>query len=206
VKKQKWHETFVPENEDAKHFPGSLWDPFFEGGSDELMTTLRDHLENSRKVHAYSDLLPAPEKVPDEWPSAFYQAWPDQQGGIQFVISRQGDVNKVEALFPFAMKGVPHSIVIDKVVVFKTGVEAQIECSVQDAAITFYDILYANNRVWLLKTTVIRGLKTDADLDVNILVAQRVWGDKPLPKICEDIEGVLWLQGYLWRPGPEEKE
>lgn len=51
---------------------------------------------------------------------------------------------------------------------------------------------------WRVKATVMRFGDTDADLD--ILITRRAWrGDAP-PQVGQDIEGSLWLQGYLWMP------
>jgi hypothetical protein len=63
---------------------------------------------------------------------------------------------------------------------------------------------------WLLEVTVLR---FSGDLNLNILVTRRVWeGERP-PQVGEDVEGRLWLQGYMalahaWRDslgrqGPE---
>lgn len=51
---------------------------------------------------------------------------------------------------------------------------------------------------WRVRATVMRFGDKDADLD--ILITQRAWsGDLP-PQVGQDIEGRLWLQGYLWMP------
>ncbi len=51
---------------------------------------------------------------------------------------------------------------------------------------------------WKVRATVMRFDEVDADLD--ILITRRAWhGDDP-PRVGEDIEGRLWLQGYLWMP------
>lgn len=51
---------------------------------------------------------------------------------------------------------------------------------------------------WRVRATVMRFGDEDADLD--ILITRRAWsGDAP-PEVGQDIEGRLWLQGYLWMP------
>ena len=53
---------------------------------------------------------------------------------------------------------------------------------------------------WKLRTTVTRDLETNDDVDLDIIVTHKAWeGGKP-PKVGEDIEGFLWLQGFLWMP------
>lgn len=49
---------------------------------------------------------------------------------------------------------------------------------------------------WIARTTVMKFGTEDADLD--ILITRRAWrGDSP-PSVRQNIEGKLWLQGYLW--------
>lgn len=51
---------------------------------------------------------------------------------------------------------------------------------------------------WKLRATVLRF--GDEDVDLDILISRRAWsGDAP-PEAGQDIEGRLWLQGYLWQP------
>lgn len=51
---------------------------------------------------------------------------------------------------------------------------------------------------WRVRATVMRFDDEDGDLD--ILITRRTWsGDAP-PQVGQDIEGRLWLQGYLWMP------
>jgi hypothetical protein len=49
---------------------------------------------------------------------------------------------------------------------------------------------------WFVRVTVMRF--GDEDVNLDLLITKRVWrGGKP-PSIGQDIEGQLWLQGYLW--------
>lgn len=59
---------------------------------------------------------------------------------------------------------------------------------------------------WLLRTTVLRNLDDESDIDLEILVTRGCWEGKRSPQLGEDIEGRLWLQGYLWQPGGQEVE
>jgi len=51
---------------------------------------------------------------------------------------------------------------------------------------------------WRVRATVMRFGDEDADLD--ILITRRAWSGEAPPQVGEDIEGRLWLQGYLWMP------
>lgn len=51
---------------------------------------------------------------------------------------------------------------------------------------------------WRVRATVMRFGDGDADLD--ILITRRAWSSEAPPLVGQDIEGRLWLQGYLWMP------
>ena len=51
---------------------------------------------------------------------------------------------------------------------------------------------------WRVRATVMRFSDEDADLD--IVITQRAWSGETAPQVGQDIEGRLWLQGYLWMP------
>ncbi len=51
---------------------------------------------------------------------------------------------------------------------------------------------------WKVRATVMRFDEGEADLD--ILITRRAWHDDEPPRVGQDIEGRLWLQGYLWMP------
>lgn len=50
---------------------------------------------------------------------------------------------------------------------------------------------------WRVRATIMRSGDQDADLD--IFITRKAWeGDQP-PRVGQDIEGYLWLQGRLWQ-------
>lgn len=51
---------------------------------------------------------------------------------------------------------------------------------------------------WRVRATVMRFGGEDVDLD--ILITRRAWSGETPPQVGQDIEGRLWLQGYLWMP------
>lgn len=51
---------------------------------------------------------------------------------------------------------------------------------------------------WKVRATVMRFGDEDADLD--IVITRRAWSGNAPPQVGQDIEGRLWLQGYLWMP------
>lgn len=51
---------------------------------------------------------------------------------------------------------------------------------------------------WRVRATVMRFGEEDADLD--ILITRRAWSGAAPPQVGQDIEGRVWLQGFLWMP------
>jgi hypothetical protein len=51
-------------------------------------------------------------------------------------------------------------------------------------------------RGWFVKVTVMR--LEDGDVDLDLLITRRAWQSSSPPCVGQDIEGSLWLQGYLW--------
>jgi hypothetical protein len=49
---------------------------------------------------------------------------------------------------------------------------------------------------WRVRAPVMRFDNNNADLD--IVITRRAWSGSESPKVGQDIEGNLWLQGYLW--------
>lgn len=54
-------------------------------------------------------------------------------------------------------------------------------------------------QAWRVRITVSR--IDDRDFDIDLCLTRKVLGDGRLPKIGDDVRGILWLQGYLWMPG-----
>lgn len=297
---QEWlDKTFAPEGEDARHYLGSHWDPFY----DDVLTVVKrfpDILPKSLLQLPYAESRPPLRSLPPEWPTARHLSWPIRLHGIAFVVTKRARSGNPEVVsfFPFDHDGILHELVIEKVHVWKSGVEAQIECHLGDSSLTFFDTLFAPNRgwyesgapcqfilsafaykcraaedqiiqtfnpklteefkaqhpeiaskwpeggtipvhtkgavgllpvlewdrddyyfrgpvrsvkememldqpAWRIRATVLRTLDDDRDIDLDIIVTRKVWGAASPPRPGDDIEGALWLQGYLWYPGTE---
>jgi hypothetical protein len=54
---------------------------------------------------------------------------------------------------------------------------------------------------WRVRVNVMRlsGYETE-DVDLDIVITRRIWRQEQSPEVGMDIEGTLWLQGYLWMP------
>jgi hypothetical protein len=53
---------------------------------------------------------------------------------------------------------------------------------------------------WLARVTVLRISGNEPeDVDLDIVITSRAWEGETPPKVGSDIDGSLWLQGYLWQ-------
>lgn len=60
------------------------------------------------------------------------------------------------------------------------------------------DISISNEKGWICTTRVLReGSNDDAIYDMDILVTKRTWKEEELPKVGDDIEGSVWMQGKV---------
>jgi hypothetical protein len=147
---QKWlDETFVFEGEEAKHYLGSHWSSFYDDVL-PVMRRLPDILPRSLLQLSYAEAHSPLRTLPSEWPKATYRSWPLRRYGITFVTTKEpeGERLLLVSFFPFDHEGIQQELVIEKVHVWKSGVDAQIECNLGGASITFFDTLYAENRGW----------------------------------------------------------
>lgn len=289
-------ETFVFEEEESKHYLGSHWDPFFADAT-VILCRLKEILPASLGQVSYSEFRPSPHSVPTDWPKADYWVWPIRPRGISVVVKHEPEGKSLVAAFPFDSEGVQHELVLQKVHVWESGVEAQIECDFGPTSVCFFDTLYVANRDWYetektyqfvltgiaydcrraenqilqarnpkqserfrelvperaaelpdtetiplhtkgmamfmsrdnwdrddylfhgpiksvdeitildqkgwkVCVTVLRDIDNgDRDMDLDIIVTQKAWGASSPPQVGEDMEGSLWLQGYLWWVG-----
>jgi hypothetical protein len=291
----EWLDTFEFEAPDTPHYHGSHWKPFFDEAR-QILVRLPEILPQSLVMTGFADDRPAPRDIPGDWRKARYLSWPLRERGILAVVAaRQDGTSEVASLYPAVSIGTEVTLTLKRAIVWKGGVEAQIEASLGDASVCFFDTLYCMNRAWyqagekfqfilagiaysarpapdevirvpdgawdrfirkeavrdgldhddpslyeihtqgmamflpvaewdrdeyqfrgtvksvretemlsqpswLVRTTVLRALADNAEQDLDILVTRKVWGDQPPPKVGDDIEGAIWLQGHLWYP------
>lgn len=53
-------------------------------------------------------------------------------------------------------------------------------------------------KTWRFRTTVLRSIVGDSAFDLDIYVTEKSLKDIRVPEVGSEIEGVLWLQGYMW--------
>lgn len=289
-----WLDTFQFEEDEGDHRLGAHWSPFFADTS-EFLQRLPEVLPATVPIQGYGDFFPPPRQLPAGWPAVFYLAWPNVHQGALLAIRRNGESgSELVSLFPHCRSGVEHTLNLECVTVWKGGCEAQIEGTLGDACITFFDTLYGVNRgwyeagkeyqfiltglafearaardvefdmpgpdlseilwgmlqesdmtrgngpmkvstrymtalipiqngdaddyqfhgpvksvkqfemldqpAWLVRATLMRGIQDEREYDFDVVITHKAWEGEEPPKVGEDIEGVLWLQGYLWLP------
>lgn len=287
-----WLNTFEFE-ESGNHAFGARWEPFFDDAG-EFVGRLPQILPEAKLRQGYGDFYPPSRVCPSHWPKVSYLAWPDIHQGVLLAIkiNEQG-ASELVSLFPFWESGTEHTVTLDRVVVWPGGAEAQVECVIGDAEVTFFDALYAINRGWyvsggeyqfvltgiaynsrvakdevfdisgeklgeilrkiegieggapddpeiskihtrgmamlipipqwdaddyhfrgpikavreiemlgqpgwLVRATLLRAIGDDREFDFDIVITRRVWESAAPPQPGQDIEGAMWLQGYLW--------
>lgn len=297
--------TFVFEapNAEETHFLGSHWEPWYENGIADLIPRLPELLENAVLSEPRPVTRDTLHGVPENWTQGIYLAWPDAQRGIllDIAIDRTTGTNHFVGAAPFDTQGTRHTLEIDKVLVWQSGIEAQIAAWAGEARFAFFDTHFLHARGeyecgrklefsliglayaarsstlfelpftpnpddvawqkqlaeehgelweamperlmfdgmamfipvdgwdiddyqfrgpvkavepfddflgqtgWRVRVTVMRLSEyVHEDFDIDLLVTRRAWeGDTP-PRLGQDIEDALWLQGRLLDPDETE--
>ena len=141
--------TFTWESEDQKHYPGSHLEPFYEN-TDHLLAGLPEMLNDAWPSSAFGDIYPGPHEIPAEWAKGAHLCWPYPNRGLIMTLRIGEKDNEVTnlGLCPFFCDGTQISIDIQKVFVWASGMEAQIEGCWNESIVTFFDIAFLNNRGW----------------------------------------------------------
>ena len=139
--------TFICEPEDQPHYLGSHWEPFYEDAND-LYRTLPDIIPQSSVHEGFNSNHPAPREIPEEWAKGMHLCWPGHYRGLVVTLLTEKNQNVMVSIYPYICIGVEVSIEIQRVFVWHSGVEAQIEGSWGDATITFFDTSFLNDRAW----------------------------------------------------------
>lgn len=293
--------TFVFEapNAEETHFLGSHWEPWYENGIADLIPRLPELLENAALSEPHPVARDTLHGVPENWTQGIYLAWPDAQRGIllSIAIDQAAGRNHFVGAAPFDTQGTRHTLEIGKVLVWQSGIEAQIEAWAGEAQFAFFDTHFLHARSeyergrklefslvglayaarsstlfelpftpdpddvawqkqlatergesweamperlmldgmamfipvdggdiddyhfrgpvkvvepfddflgqsgWRVRVTVMRLSEyAHDDFDIDLLVTRRAWEGNTPPRLGQDIEGVLWLQGRLLDP------
>ncbi|NCD11300.1 MAG: hypothetical protein EOL93_02005 [Epsilonproteobacteria bacterium] len=59
-------------------------------------------------------------------------------------------------------------------------------------------IAFSNQKAWVCSTTILKEVVAEEiEYDIDILITEKVWEEDEAPKVGDDIEGRVWLQGKL---------
>jgi hypothetical protein len=295
-----WPEsTFDFEESEAVHSMGSHWQPFVDDAA-EMLRNLPQMLAQAQIMEGFGLHRPVPKELPSKWSQGFHLVWPMQRQGVILTcrINADNKTTEMASLYPFWSEGIQHTLTLNHVKVWKSGVEAQITAGLGEAEMTFFDAHFLTNRLWyrqgghydfiltglaysaqparlmelpyspnpdvlawrtlltgdhddgepaesptvlclegmasllpitdwdnddhsfrgpvksvkpfadflgqdgwLVRVTVLRlsDYETE-DVNLDIVITRRAWQGDGVPVVGADMEGTLWLQGYLWMP------
>ncbi len=142
--KKNWPESTF-QFEHGEHQSGSHWEPFLDD-VEVLLNKLPNMAEEASVQAGYAEFFPAERQIPENWNTGFYFAWPDRNHGLMLSIKIEKEQNNLSSMFPYHQSGMQHRIILDHVIVWENGVEAQIEARLGLGLITFYDSHYLINR------------------------------------------------------------
>lgn len=307
-----------PDGEDSLRMV-SRWKPFFDNFPEVILRNLHKISQSARPHGGYSEFFRSKNPAPPLGPESFMLfagsgSLPGEVGKLDFPGISQFDASSSAAQnglglvicigqeggepiafgteFPMCLHGSQHRLRLEQIYVWDNGIEAQIECSLGPASITFYDTDFVNNQewyaehaeheflligiaydaapsvshefimerdeeyfeamqwltgqdcrpedgsmtelysmdgmasllplgqldrddyqfcgpiqtirrevmlgqpVWRMRVTVLR--EAESDMNLDIIVTQRVWRGTQEPQVGDNIQGVLWLQGRMW--------
>ena len=139
--------TFTWETEDQGHYCGSHWDAFYDS-PDEALRTLPDILPQATPLTSFGDTYSGPREIPGSWARGGYLAWPNGNRGLLATLQTAEGRTELVNLSPLAEYGVHVGIEIERVHVWSSGAEAQIEGIWGEAAVSFFDLTFLKNRSW----------------------------------------------------------
>ena len=147
-RKRSWPDsTFTWESEDQQHYCGSHWDPFCDS-PDEILGALPGSISEWMPHIGFGDTYPGPHEVPESWCKGTYLHWPGFQWGLIAALrasKRRFDLANVS---PYAERGVQVTIAVERVHVWSSGAEAQIEGLWGEALVGFFDLNFLSSRGW----------------------------------------------------------
>ena len=139
--------TFWWEPEDQEHYCGAHWSPFYED-IDSLLDELPKIVNQAELFQAVGDTHPGPHDIPAKWIKGFNLCWPRADRGLIVTLRIGENANEFVNFFPFVSHDNEVSIEVEKIFVWASGVEAQIEGIWNEAPVTFFDTSFPGNRGW----------------------------------------------------------
>ena len=139
--------TFVWESEQQRHNLGAHWEAFYEE-ADHLLQSLPEIIPQASVHEGFGSKHPATREIPEEWAKGVHLCWPGHYSGLVMTLLTEKNQNLMVSMCPYICIGVEVSIEIQRVFVWHSGVEAQIEGTWGDATVTFFDTSFLNDCTW----------------------------------------------------------
>jgi hypothetical protein len=139
--------TFMHEQEAREHYWGSRWQPFMEDTS-VLFERLPELFGKATQQKGYAQFYAPSRAEPSAWRKGIAQVWPELEKGIVLLanVDEASEQIMFANTFPFFAGGAQTSLLIDKVEVWHSGVEAQISAQWGEGEVCFFDTKYLINR------------------------------------------------------------
>jgi len=145
---KSWPEgTFVRESEEEEHYCGSHWDPFFDS-PDGVLEALPDIIPELVPLRTFGDTYSGPHDIPAGWTTGEHFCWPNANQGLVATLRETGNDLELTNVCPFAGVGIQAGIEVEKIHVWTSGAEAQIEGVWGEAQVSFFDLAFLGNRAW----------------------------------------------------------
>jgi hypothetical protein len=141
--------TFFYDAGDKVHDIGRHWIPFFEDKA-ELVNNIPVYYKNGVMGSGFGEFYQSPMTPPTNWREGFQHNSPNHDSGISMVIESKPEGGNLINFFPFYAHGSQLTLKLNRVDVWRSGIEAQITASWGDAIVHFFDTRYICNRAWYL--------------------------------------------------------
>lgn len=139
--------TFIWETEDQGHYIGSHWDAFWDSVEEQARTT-REVLQQAMPVLSFGDTYSGPHEIPRSWAKGVYLRGRDPNYSLLAALRATEGSPDLINVSPYTELGVQVGIEIERVHVWSSGAEAQIEGFWGDATVSFFDLTFLTNRSW----------------------------------------------------------
>ena len=127
-----------------RHAMGSHWQPFYDDPA-EIISNLPEIVGKARLPVGFGDRIECPE-APSHWVRGVHLSWPNGNQGLMLTLTIHTERNQLISLYPFYRGGTQIRATLDQVLVWESGVEAQVTVLIGDTPLTFFDTLFLNNR------------------------------------------------------------
>ena len=140
-------DTFVWEDESREHYCGTHWEPFF-GSPEEIFERLPEIIPYLAFGYTFGETHGGPHDIPPDWTMGRYLYWPNWNRGLVATLRISGTEPELMNISPYAGVGIQATIEIEKIHVWTSGTEAQIEGVWGESPVSFFDLHFLGNRAW----------------------------------------------------------